>query len=143
MTVKKIITLILAALLLASTCAVTVLSYDKPFKQGYSYSVKDSKGYVKMEYRHNTSADIVNTFAQNLTSTQINTVLSVSTRGKTTKKVKCEDIATRLINSGAKSGVGTSDWRSKNTNVYYRHEVDIFGNVSTSYVASTVVKTVG
>lgn len=140
---KKLISLILAVLLLASTCVVTVMGYDKPFKSGYSYSVKDSKNYVKMEYLHNTSAHVVNTYANNLTDTQIKAVLAAQTRGKSSDKIKSETIETKLINSGAKAGVGTSDWRSTSTNVYYWHEVDVFGNTSTTYVASAVYKTVG
>lgn len=143
MRTKKLISILLAVLLLASTCVVTVMGYDKPFKKGYSYSAKDSKGYVKMEYLHNTSVHVVNTYANNLTNTQIKAILSAQTKGKSTKNTKCETIDTRLINSGAKSGVGTSDWRSKNTNVYYCHEVDVFGNTSTSYVVSVVYKEVG
>ena len=143
MRAKKLLSVFLAVLLLASTLVVTVMGYDKPYKNGYSYSVKDSKDYVKMEYLHNTAVHVVNTYAKNLTNTQIKAVLAAQTKGKTSDKVKCEDISTRLINSGAKSGVGTSDWRSNSTNVYYWHEVDVFGNTSTSYVVSAVYKTVG
>ena len=143
MRTKKLISILLAVLLLASTCVVTVMGYDKPFKKGYSYSAKDSKGYVKMEYLHNTSVNVVNTYANNLTNTQIKAILSAQTKGKTHDKLKCETIDTRIINSGAKSGVGTSDWRSKSTNVYYCHSVEIFGSIGTSYIVSSITRKVG
>ncbi len=143
MRTKKLISILLAVLLLASTCVVTVMGYDKPFKKGYSYSAKDSKGYVKMEYLHNTAVNVVNTYANNLTNTQIKAILSAQTKGKTHDKLKCETIDTRIINSGAKSGVGTSDWRSKSTNVYYSHSVEIFGSIGTSYIVSSIERKVG
>lgn len=145
MKTKKLITILLGVLLIASTCVVTAMGYNKTFSNGYSYSAKDSKGYVKMEYMHTPNAHVVNTYATNLNSTKtsIKVNLCAQAINKKTDKVKTESIATRTIAPNAKSGVGASDYRSTNTNVYYWHEVDIFGNLSTSTIVSTVYKTVG
>ena len=143
MRTKKLLSILLAVLLIVSTFAVTVMSYDKPFKNGYSYSAKDSKGYVKMEYLHNTSVHVVNTFADNLINNQIKVTLAASTIGKTHNKTKDVGVDTRIINKGSKTGVGASDWRSKSKNVYYSHTIDVYGSTGTYYVVSTIGKTVG
>lgn len=140
---KKIVSILLAALLLALTCAVTVMGYDKSFFKGYSHSVKYSKNYVKMEYLHNTAVHAVNTFANNLTDAQIKTNVAAQTRGKTTNNTKDETIDAKYINNGAKAGVSASYWRSTSTNVYYVHAIDVFGNTNTTYIVSSVIKTVG
>ena len=143
MRTKKLISILLAVLLIASTCAVAVMGYDKPFKNGYSYSAKDSKGYVKMEYLHNTAVHVVNTYADNLKSSSITAILSAKTVGKTTKKVKTKYVDTRTIAAGAKSGVGASDWRSTSTNVYYVHQVSVYKPSTADSIASTITRTVG
>ncbi len=42
MRIKKIISILMAVLLVASAGAVTVMSYSKSYKSGYSYNAKES-----------------------------------------------------------------------------------------------------
>lgn len=136
MKAKKLITILLAVLLLTSACVVTAMGYNKTFSGGYSYSAKDSKGYAKMEYRHNTSVNAVNTFAQNLTSSTLTADIIVYTIKKITDSRVDQGEAKRSLSAGTKSGVGATDYRSKSTNVYYYHKIE-------TSKGTTIVKTVG
>lgn len=147
MNIKRIVAIAFSSVLIASTCVISVAAYGHTYVPGYeftTYGKVNTSTVFNMDCKHASSR--VHTKGTNKAG--ISTYMSV---GATVyKKITGEYITDNANNGVCKNGssksVSCTDYRSTNTNVYYKHDCTIYGDTSgmnSSSKIATRVDTVG
>lgn len=146
MTIKRIFTIGITAVIAASTVAVTALTsvsgYSKSYTPGYSYSVTNNS-YVKMDYHE--SGNFVQTVATNKKSTTTYTRVGIYAYTNDGYFVAGSNPIKNLAKKGASGYVGANGWYNYRSSgaTNYQHIVIIYTDNTRNKVASSISRTVG
>ncbi len=134
MNIKRIITIVFSCGIIFSTCAISAVAGNHLFEVGYRFTeygmVNNVSEVFAMKCYHQPSKGQIYTQGTNMADISTYMSLGVTVFNKSTGLIITDNANNGVCANDKYREVSCTDYRSKNTNVYYRHDCTIYGDTS-------------